>query len=68
MAVAPEPPEPAAVPDRVAIETPSGDIHSGDVVDVFMTASASAIERWYVVEVEGHRFRQPASECTEPSL
>jgi hypothetical protein len=58
--------EPKPVPDRVAIETPRGDIRCGDVVDVWMQAQANAIERWYLVEVDGSRYRRPAGEVGHP--
>lgn len=54
--------EPLDVPDRVAIETPRGDIRAGDVVDVWMVADAGSITRWYAVEIDGSRYRTPADE------
>jgi len=69
MAATESTPEPLMpVPDRVAIETPQGDVVAGDVVDTEMIADADGIERWYIVEIDGSRFRAPASETERPSL
>jgi hypothetical protein len=50
-------------PDRVAVETPRGDVATGDVVDVRYTASAeSSLQCWYIVRINGVRLRVPESE------
>ena len=64
----PTPSEPRTAPDRVAIETPQGEVQTGDVVDVEMRATARDIQRWYVVEIDGSRFRSPADEAEQPTL
>jgi hypothetical protein len=61
-------PEPRPTPERVAVETPAGNIRSGEVVDVFMTAEANDIERWFVVDIDGHRLRTRASEARAPTI
>jgi len=60
--------EPRATPGRVAVETPAGNIRSGEVIEVFMEADANDIERWYVVDIDGHRLRTRASEARAPTL
>jgi len=52
------------VPDRVAIETPRGDIRTGDVVGSTCKADGT---RWYTVEIEGSTFRRSADEVGLPN-
>lgn len=59
--------EPKAVPDRVAIETPQERVRVGDVVDCWMEATPRGIERWYTVQINGSRYRRPASEVGDPN-
>jgi len=47
---------------------PSGDIRAGPVKDVEMHATARDIQRWYVVEIDGTRWRTPADEAQRPTL
>lgn len=42
-----------ATPDRAAIETPRGEVRTGDVVDGWMQAGRTML----VVDVGGHRLR-----------
>jgi hypothetical protein len=55
------------LPDVVAITTPHGEKHIGEVVDTFWQADAGQIDRWYVVDVDGSTFRRPADEVGSPS-
>jgi hypothetical protein len=66
MATARSSSEPRDVPERVVIETPQGDIRTGDVVDVSMHADAGGIERWYCVQIDGSRYRRPAADVGDP--
>jgi len=52
------------VPDRVAIETPRGDIRVGDVVSTHSTADGT---RWYTVEIEESTFRRSSDEVGLPT-
>jgi len=63
----PTPSEPRTPPERVAIELPSGDIRSGPVVETEMHADTGGIQRWYVVEIDGTRWRAPADDV-QPTL
>jgi len=57
----------AAAPDRIAIETPRGNIRAGSVTDERLVASAQTGPiRQYCVEIDGHGFWVPASEIAEP--
>jgi hypothetical protein len=51
-------------PDRVAVETPRGDVTTGDVVDVRYTASAdTSLQCWFIVRIDGVHLRVPQSEA-----
>lgn len=52
------------VPDRVAIETPRGDVRVGDVVGTNFTADGT---RWYTVDIEGSTFRRSSDEVGLPN-
>jgi len=52
------------VPDRVAIETPRGEVRVGDVVGTTSTADGT---RWYTVEIEDSTFRRPSDEVGLPT-
>ena len=57
----------SAQPSRAAIETPSGDIRAGPVVERIPTASAGEGPRdLLVVEIEGVRLRAYADEASFP--
>ena len=56
----------AASPNRVAIETPRGDIRAGPVVDRELDARADGTELLLTVEIDGARLRVPECETTPP--
>lgn len=51
------------VPDRVAIETPRGEVRVGDVVATNFSADGT---RWYTVKIEGSTFRRSSDEVGLP--
>lgn len=56
----------AAAPDRIAIETPRGDIRAGTVTDERLVASAQTGPiREYRVEIDGHGFWVPAGDTPD---
>jgi len=51
-------------PDRVAVETPRGDVTTGDVVDVRYTANAdTSLRCWYIVNIGGVHLRVPEDDA-----
>lgn len=63
----PDPNAALHIPNRVAIQLPSGDVQAGDVVDTEYVASApEGIERMFTVDVDGSTFKRLASEVGAP--
>lgn len=56
----------STTPNRVAIETPRGDIRAGPVVDRELDARANGTELLLTVEIDGIRLRVPERDATPP--